>query len=372
MKTIQMNEKLFWDNVNKTDSCWIWTRPYVKNKSTYFTIKINSKETNKAAHILSWYLSYGELPIDKIIHTCGNKECVKIEHLEICVKKMIVAGAMVGKQCSTCKLLKLFEEFNSDLSHKDKMSSRCKECIEPYSKQYRENHKGENAERNRIWRETNIEYLLEQGRKYREGHKEELREYAINFRAQRAFEIKTLIHEIKNMPCIDCLEYYSSYVMDFDHIDPKTKKGNVSKMAGKTHKIEDIIDEMNKCEIRCANCHRDKTHFEQLRIKNDNDVCEAILRRRKKQDYVNQIKSISCMDCLKQYNYWQMDLDHREPANKLMTICEMIRRNFAMNKIIAEVAKCDPICANCHRERTYIQQQQKMLNSLPLSLLPEV
>jgi hypothetical protein len=45
-------------------------------------------------------------------------------------------------------------------------------------------------------------------------------------------------------------------VLEFDHIQPK--KFNLS-MRARDRKMEDVIIEIRKCEIRCANCHRRKT-----------------------------------------------------------------------------------------------------------------
>src|SRR5574341_1367905 len=45
-----------------------------------------------------------------------------------------------------------------------------------------------------------------------------------------------------------------------------------------------------------------------------------------------------------------LDWHHRDPSSKVMGVAEMIRRDFARDKILAEIAKCDLLCANCHRK----------------------
>ena len=59
--------------------------------------------------------------------------------------------------------------------------------------------------------------------------------------------------------CVDC--GYSSHLaaLDFDHKDPKTKSFQVS-IALTSMSIAACEAEAFKCEIRCANCHRIKTH----------------------------------------------------------------------------------------------------------------
>jgi hypothetical protein len=46
-----------------------------------------------------------------------------------------------------------------------------------------------------------------------------------------------------------------------------------------------------------------------------------------------------------------MDFDHREPAMKRSGVTRMVGRAGAA-RILEEAAKCDIVCANCHRSRT--------------------
>lgn len=59
--------------------------------------------------------------------------------------------------------------------------------------------------------------------------------------------------------CVDC--GYSAHLaaLDFDHVDPKTKTKGIGQMLP-ADSIEYILVEASKCVIRCANCHRIKTH----------------------------------------------------------------------------------------------------------------
>jgi DNA-directed RNA polymerase subunit RPC12/RpoP len=60
-------------------------------------------------------------------------------------------------------------------------------------------------------------------------------------------------------PCIDCGET-DPVVLDFDHRDPTQKSHSISRMA-MAHCSEDrLINEMKKCDVRCSNCHRRRTH----------------------------------------------------------------------------------------------------------------
>ena len=66
------------------------------------------------------------------------------------------------------------------------------------------------------------------------------------------------INELKSQPCVDCNVQYPPYVMDFDHVGDFKKRANVSRLAGL--KLETILEEVAKCELVCANCHRERTY----------------------------------------------------------------------------------------------------------------
>lgn len=72
---------------------------------------------------------------------------------------------------------------------------------------------------------------------------------------------------------------------------------------------------------------------------------------RPRERLITQVKSVPCMDCKRQYPAYVMDLDHRDRTTKLFGIGNGHGRN--MEILIAEIAKCDVVCSNCHRERTF-------------------
>jgi hypothetical protein len=43
-----------------------------------------------------------------------------------------------------------------------------------------------------------------------------------------------------------------------------------------------------------------------------------------------------------------LDLHHRDPQQKVMAVSQMVSR-FSTQRLLAEIAKCDAVCANCHR-----------------------
>ena len=58
--------------------------------------------------------------------------------------------------------------------------------------------------------------------------------------------------------CVDCGYNECPEALDFDHLDPKEKKFEIGYKVGWLSK-DRMLDEMNKCVVRCANCHRKRT-----------------------------------------------------------------------------------------------------------------
>ena len=70
---------------------------------------------------------------------------------------------------------------------------------------------------------------------------------------------KAFVDRVKRMfNCVDCGES-NPVVLDFDHVKGEKKRA-IADMVSNYYSIKTIKEEMRKCEIRCANCHRKKTH----------------------------------------------------------------------------------------------------------------
>lgn len=66
-------------------------------------------------------------------------------------------------------------------------------------------------------------------------------------------------------------------------------------------------------------------------------------------EIIREAKAVPCADCGQRYPYYVMDFDHRE--DKVIIVSKLPERG-SVAKLLAEIAKCDVVCANCHRERT--------------------
>ena len=54
-----------------------------------------------------------------------------------------------------------------------------------------------------------------------------------------------------------------SYLLDFHHLDPTKKDSTVARLTSSSSSKQRIQDEIDKCIVLCANCHREFHYLEQ-------------------------------------------------------------------------------------------------------------
>jgi hypothetical protein len=96
-------------------------------------------------------------------------------------------------------------------------------------------------------------------KKHYEANKKEYKKRAFEHRKKAKKRNRKYVEDyLKNHPCVDCGEK-DIIVLEFDHVKDK-KVINISKSVNSGWSIERIKQEIEKCEVRCANCHRRVTH----------------------------------------------------------------------------------------------------------------
>jgi hypothetical protein len=73
--------------------------------------------------------------------------------------------------------------------------------------------------------------------------------------------------------------------------------------------------------------------------------------------YVDQVKSRSCADCGGHFPPFMMDFDHVR-GEKTADISRLRGTRASRARLQAELAKCEVVCANCHRRRTQIRMSR--------------
>ena len=86
-------------------------------------------------------------------------------------------------------------------------------------------------------------------------NKEKVRKASIEKRKRD----KEWLDSLKTDPCKDCGVSYPAFVMDFHHLDKSSKLFCIGLALSKVGR-ERILEEIKKCVLLCANCHRIREH----------------------------------------------------------------------------------------------------------------
>lgn len=76
--------------------------------------------------------------------------------------------------------------------------------------------------------------------------------------------------------------------------------------------------------------------------------------KQKQTAFVDALKGKPCADCGGVFPPYVMDFDHLDATTKLFSVSNM-RYRGGRKRLLEEIAKCDLVCANCHRVRTYLR-----------------
>jgi hypothetical protein len=81
------------------------------------------------------------------------------------------------------------------------------------------------------------------------------------------------------------------------------------------------------------------------------DCIVAKERRKYRTNMVNEYKvSYGCKLCGYNKCAEALHFHHRDPTHKIKAVGIMVKRGYSIERIIAEMRKCDVLCANCHAE----------------------
>ena len=134
-----------------------------------------------------------------------------------------------SKTCTKCGIDKSINNYRKTRYSKDGHNSKCKEC---QSKEAKTKARHQDPKRKKYLKEHKLRKI------------NAAKEHILNF--------------LSTNPCVDCGQD-NFLCLDFDHIEPKHKKSSICDLVKRGISLQRIIEEIKKCEVRCANCHRIKT-----------------------------------------------------------------------------------------------------------------
>ena len=137
------------------------------------------------------------------------------------------------KVCSKCDQPKSSDEYFYKSRSKNQLHAQCKMCYKIHCKTYMADHYS----------------------KYGDSYRERAKIRRAKIRKELQLH---LIAYISDKSCVICAES-DIRVLEFDHIDPEYKSFGIAKGITNGLKWEAILEEIEKCQILCANCHKKKT-----------------------------------------------------------------------------------------------------------------
>ena len=117
------------------------------------------------------------------------------------------------------------------------------------------------------------------------------------------------------------------------------------------------VDGCEKDKVRREYCH---AHYSRVRRYGDPHTLKRAtsnpgIDQPAKKRWVIQYKlSHGCADCGYAAHHAALDFDHRPGTTKVRDIKSGQQLGWAA--LQEEVAKCDVVCANCHRVRTFVRR----------------
>jgi hypothetical protein len=132
------------------------------------------------------------------------------------------------KTCNKCQIEKSTEDFHTSKARG--LQAWCKVCRKELDKSY--------------W-------------KKRSSNSEKMKKKKVYLKERRNEFRKFIFEFLTKHPCVDCGEK-DPIVLTFDHVRDK-KSFDISQASNGSTSMETLIKEMEKCDVRCANCHMRKT-----------------------------------------------------------------------------------------------------------------
>lgn len=170
------------------------------------------------------------------------------------------------------------------------------------------------------------------------------RKNAVTYRSlkSRRKRRKLELIESRGGRCEGCGYNASVAALEFHHRDPSTKEFGLGSFQGTW---ERLLEEAAKCDLLCANCHRTR-HALLDAGRGGHPVVEHRRRRKLRAiEYMGQ----GCSGCGRDGVPGIFEFHHWNAAEKEFGISNTgIPRSW--EKVVAELAKCVMLCANCHRE----------------------
>jgi len=185
------------------------------------------------------------------------------------------------------------------------------------------------------------------------------RKNRIEQKEQRRKELRQWFYELKRdeLACEQCSESRPP-CLDCHH--EGEKRDGVSNMVNDGYSKDRIREEIDRCLVVCANCHR-REHYSSVdpaKLPERDEIAavakdapkEAARAQRRRWLLAYKRDSEGCRNCEVTD---PVCLDFHHVGEKERGVGQMVSNNRSLPEIRQEIAECALLCANCHRQRHF-------------------
>ena len=137
-------------------------------------------------------------------------------------------------------------------------------------------------------------------------------------------KVKNKLIELSGSKCINCGYDKCSDALEFHHVDPEAKKFSMAKIKAEPRNWQEVLLELSKCVMLCANCHREvhanlldirhllsenlKKHTPELRTKKPQILNQCPFCQKDKPAYLTFCSSICSNKSRQKVDWSKIDL----------------------------------------------------------------
>jgi hypothetical protein len=137
-------EERFWQYVNKTDDCWLWTGATSHGYGNFYLPREGRTTTQIQAHVFAYQTLRGPVPEGLVIdHLCRTKRCVRPDHLDPVTQQLNVIRGDVARVLreNTCRH---GHEYTPENTHINRKGAKvCRICMRASQARYRAKVRGQ-------------------------------------------------------------------------------------------------------------------------------------------------------------------------------------------------------------------------------------
>lgn len=167
-----------------------------------------------------------------------------------------------------------------------------------------------------------------------------------------------VVDYLSRHPCVDCGEADVA-VLEFDHVEGKTY--NIAGLLARGAPAARILAEINRCQVRCANCHRRVTAHRGGWTRATGRLDDPMLglsatTRRNVRHMFAALTRAGCADCGAN-ELVVLEFDHIRA--KRCNVPELAWSETSLARLQAEIDQCEVRCCNCHRRKTADRRRRR-------------